>query len=189
MQNSLDSYFLSTLNIVKVCYKTLTLINIKQMKKIKLLFLAIGNTLLSDEGLGIALLEEIKKQNWHDDFRYLDGGTLSFTLAPDIENCDYLIVLDAAKLNKAPGTLEVFENTQMDTFIAKGNASVHEVGIADLMDIARLTGHLPKKRALIAIQPENMDWGERLSDAVIQAFPHALEKIKKLLEQWGAITA
>ena len=57
------------------------------------------------------------------------------------------------------------------------------------MDIARLTGHLPKKRALIAIQPENMDWGERLSDAVIQAFPHALEKIKKLLEQWGAITA
>ena len=163
----------------------MTLINIKPMKKIKLLFLAIGNTLLSDEGLGIALLEEIKKQNWHDDFRYLDGGTLSFTLAPDIEDCDYLIVLDAAKLKQPAGTVMVFENEQMDAFIAKGNASVHEVGIADLMDIVRLTEQLPDKRALIAIQPENMDWGESLSDSVKQAFPLALEKIKKLLYQWN----
>ena len=37
-------------------------------------------------------------------------------------------------------------------------------GLMDLMDIARLTGHLPANRALIGIQPETMDWGMQPTD-------------------------
>ena len=57
------------------------------------LILGIGNTLLTDEGLGIHLLDYLREH--HADqpgVTYLDGGTLSFTLAPDIEDCENLIV-------------------------------------------------------------------------------------------------
>lgn len=40
------------------------------------------------------------------DVEYVDGGTLSFTLATAIENADRLIVLDATQLNAAPGTMK-----------------------------------------------------------------------------------
>ena len=70
------------------------------------LVLGIGNTLLSDEGLGIHLLNYLRSN--YPEFpgvTYLDGGTLSFTLAPEIEDCDNLIVLDAAQLDAEPGSI------------------------------------------------------------------------------------
>ena len=67
------------------------------MKLTQTLILGIGNTLLSDEGAGIHALNLF--QLYHPDppnLTYVDGGTLSFTLAAYIEDCDNLIVLDAA---------------------------------------------------------------------------------------------
>ena len=69
------------------------------------LVLGIGNTLLSDEGVGVrmlAYLQDACPDLPHVDF--LDGGTLSFTLAAWIEEADNLVVIDAAQLDSAPGT-------------------------------------------------------------------------------------
>jgi hydrogenase maturation protease len=53
----------------------------------KTLVLGIGNTLLSDEGLGIHLLHYLSRKYPHlPGVTYLDGGTLSFTLAPEVED-------------------------------------------------------------------------------------------------------
>ncbi|MBL7005341.1 MAG: HyaD/HybD family hydrogenase maturation endopeptidase [Gammaproteobacteria bacterium] len=149
------------------------------------LFLGIGNTLLSDEGVGVFLLNEMQKMNLNPAFKFLDGGTLSFTLAPDIEDTDYLIVLDAAKLNQTAGSVKTFLDQDMDKFITQGNCSVHEVGIADLLDIVRLTERLPEHRALVGIQPAYMSWGEELSEEVNNAIPEAINQIIKILKYWN----
>ena len=74
------------------------------------LILGIGNTLLADEGTGIHMLDYLRRHHPElRDITCLDGGTLSFTLAPWIEEADNLIVIDAAELNAVPGTVEVFE--------------------------------------------------------------------------------
>jgi Ni,Fe-hydrogenase maturation factor len=72
----------------------------------RILVLGIGNTLLSDEGVGIHLLNRLRERRLARLYgvRWLDGGTLSFTLAPEIEDCDALLVLDAARLDAEPGT-------------------------------------------------------------------------------------
>ena len=114
------------------------------------LVLGIGNTLLSDEGLGVHLLNYLRV-NYPDlpGVTYLDGGTLSFTLATAIEDCDNLVVLDAAQLDAGPGTVRLLVGADMDAFIGHGKRSVHEVGLSDLMDALRLRGDLPGHRALI----------------------------------------
>jgi hydrogenase maturation protease len=56
----------------------------------------------------------------------------------------------------------------------------------DLMDIARLTGHLPSNRALIGIQPEYMDWGMQPSRAVHRALAIAVNEAVKLVETWNS---
>ena len=149
------------------------------------LILGIGNTLLADEGTGIHMLAYLDRH--HPELRhftYIDGGTLSFTLAPYIEAADNLIVIDAAELDASPGTVAVFCGEDMDRFAGKTKRSVHEVSLGDLLAIAHLTDTLPDNRALIAVQPHDVDWGECLSNPVTQALPEAAGHIIDLLQSW-----
>ena len=67
---------------------------------------------------------------------------------------------------------------------ATEKSSVHEVGLTDLMSIARLTGSWPERRALVAIQPEKVDWGEHPTARVAAAIPLACARIQSLIESW-----
>ncbi|MCP5135276.1 MAG: HyaD/HybD family hydrogenase maturation endopeptidase [Gammaproteobacteria bacterium] len=152
------------------------------------LILGIGNTLLTDEGVGVYALHALHRQFGHlPDLDFLDGGTLSFTLAGAIEEADHLIVLDAAELNAEPGVVHTFEDAAMDGFLGAARRSVHEVGLIDLMDIARLTEHVPHRRALIGIQPHRFEWGETPSPELIAALPRVKAEFRRLLESWGCL--
>lgn len=154
----------------------------------KTLILGIGNTLLRDEGAGVHAVRLLSQQTaGRDDIELMDGGTLSFTLAGAIEDAEQLIVIDAAQLGGNPGMTRTFEGEQMDAFVG-GNRkrSVHEVSLIDLLMIARLADHLPPKRALIGIQPQDVDWGETPSPSVAAAIPHACNHALQLIEAWHA---
>ena len=153
--------------------------------RINTLILGIGNTLLADEGTGVHMLDYLRRHHPELAVTYLDGGTLSFTLAPYIEEADQLIVIDAAELESAPGTVAVFCGQEMDRFAGKTKRSVHEVSLGDLLAIAHLTGTLPEKRALIAVQPCDVDWGSCLSNTVKQALPQAASRLTGLLQNWA----
>jgi hydrogenase maturation protease len=73
----------------------------------------------------------------------------------------------------------------MDHFLGRGRQSVHEVGLVDLMDITRLTGTFPKRRALIGIQPGTLGWGDEPSAPVSRAFPEVAQQARQLIEQWA----
>jgi len=152
------------------------------------LILGIGNTLLTDEGAGIHALNLLQLE-YPDipNLTFVDGGTLSFTLATWIEDCTNLIVFDAAELNQPAGTVKTFVNDAFDDFLGAAKRSAHEVGLLDLMDIARLTDHFPKNRALIGIQPDVMSWGMKPTAPVQDALEHAVEEAVKLIKQWQEI--
>lgn len=150
------------------------------------LVLGLGNTLLADEGIGIHALNALQL-NYTDfaDVEFLDGGTLSFTLAGPIEDADQLIVIDAAQLYAEPGTVQVFVGDDMDRYLGSNNKrSVHEVGLIDLMIIARLTDRLPQRRALIGIQPRDIDWGDHPSEPVAAAIPKVCDLARDLIRSW-----
>jgi len=157
----------------------------------KTLVLGLGNTLLADEGIGVHALEHLRqhiKQSSPDlenCIELLDGGTLSFTLAAAIEDSAQLIVIDATRLDATPGTVRVFEGEAMDRFLGSGKrSSVHEVSLLDLMAVAALSGHLPRQRALIGIQPENIDWSDTPTKAVSQALPAVSDHVIDLVQRW-----
>ena len=149
------------------------------------LILGIGNTLLTDEGAGIHALNLLQSEHSNiPNLTFIDGGTLSFTLACWIEDCANLIVFDAAELNAPAGTVKSFVNSDMDEFLGTTKRSAHEVGLLDLMDIARITEQLPENRALIGIQPESMTWGMEPSNIVGNALQHAVSEAVALIKQW-----
>jgi len=149
------------------------------------LILGLGNVLLTDEAVGAAVLRALESAAAADpDLILLDGGTLSFTLAGPIGEAARLVVVDAAALGGPPGTVRVFEGEAMDAQLSRHATSVHEVSLADLLDMARLTDSLPPKRALIGIEPATLDWGETLTPPVAAAVPEAVAAIGHLLAKW-----
>jgi hydrogenase maturation protease len=158
----------------------------------KTLVLGIGNTLLSDEGVGIHVIDALRDlvPNLATDvhnIELMDGGTLSFTLADPIQSCQQLIVIDASELGQTPGSIEVYENESMDHFVTTGNKkSVHEVSLVDVLSIALLSGKLPARRALIGIQPQSIDWGDQPTKSVRDAIPLACQQVASLITRWQA---
>jgi hydrogenase maturation protease len=149
------------------------------------LVLGFGNVLLSDDGAGVRLLDRLRTEVGPHVADFVDGGTLSFTLLPLIQATDALLVIDAADLKATAGSIELFEGGAMDQFLATAcRRTVHEIGLIDLLHMARLQGSLPPRRALLCIQPAHIEWSAALSEPVLQAFPDAIRQAQALLARW-----
>jgi hydrogenase maturation protease len=149
------------------------------------LVLGFGNVLLRDDGAGVQLTERLRVDLGAGAAVFIDGGTMSFSLLPYIEATDSLLVIDAADLRRAPGALGLFEGDKMDSFLRSSRRrTVHEIGLLDLLDMARLRGCLPHRRALLCVQPDRIDWGEELSLSVAEALPDAARQATELLHRW-----
>lgn len=153
----------------------------------KTVVLGLGNTLMGDDAAGILTLHALAS-HWdqtRNPVEFVDGGTLSFTLAEIIQEADRLIVIDAAQLNEQPGSVQVFHDTDMDIFVSTGQCgSVHEVSLSELMDIARLTDSVPAQRALVGIQPGFLGVAHEPTEAVSKAISIAVDRADEILKRW-----
>ena len=156
------------------------------MAAAKTLVLGIGNTLLTDEGVGVHVVAMLQARHPSpEEVTFLDGGTLSFSLAGELAEHQRLIVVDAARTGREPGSVVCYEGMEMDRYLQGNRKSVHEVGLGDLLDIARLSGHYPEQRALVGIEPLSMEWGEAVSEPVARTLPEAAERVLTLIRRWN----
>ena len=145
------------------------------------LVLGVGNFLLADDGAGVHAALKLKdRAGSRPDLTILDAGTLSFTLLPALEEADALIAIDAARCGGSPGDLRICEGEEFDRFVRRSGRSVHEIGLADLVDMARLSGRLPERRALIGVEPEVVDWGFELSAPVSTMKPDERSRLASI---------
>lgn len=149
------------------------------------LVLGVGNTILTDEGVGPWVVDRLSELNPEvPGVTWMDGGTLSFSIAASVEDAEYLIVVDATNLKADPGTVQVFVDAEMDRMLSQHGRSVHEVGLMDLMNMARFADRVPQRRALVGIQPEIVDWGTEPSPRVAAAVPEAARAVAALIKDW-----
>lgn len=156
------------------------------VNKSKVLILGLGNTLFSDDGVGVHVVNRlIKKHAHHEDIKCVDGGTIGLNLLLELANTHGIIAIDAAEMNQPAGTLQVFENEDMDARLAGKKRTPHEVTLADLMNTALLTDTRPDHRALVAIQPKFIEWGDAPTEEVSASIENAEETILALVDKWS----
>jgi hydrogenase maturation protease len=80
------------------------------------LVLGIGNRLMMDDGIGVYVIETLKKINTNPCIRYVIGETDVYFCLDQIKKASYIIIVDAACLGKEPGVIstipleQVFKN-------------------------------------------------------------------------------
>ena len=72
----------------------------------RVVVLGIGNTLLTDEALGIQAVERFAAMyRVPDHVQLIDGGTSAMELLDVVADCELLIVVDALLANSTPGSV------------------------------------------------------------------------------------
>lgn len=151
----------------------------------KVLVLGIGNTLLSDEGVGVHVVNRLLSgYTLPPEVRAVDGGTSGMTLLDDVAACDYLIIVDCGRLDAAPGTvMELFDEAVPAFF--QQRISPHQIGLSDLLAGAALIDALPAGLSLIAVEPDSIALGTALTGAGELGCRIALDCVLARLEALG----
>ena len=152
-----------------------------------ILVLGLGNTLLTDEQVGVRVAEAVGRDPRAEalGIRALDGGTMGLSLLVDMEEADAMVVIDAAWLKQHAGAIETFEGADMDHFLRTRGRNPHDIGLDDMLDGLRLRDAVPEHRALVGIQPAHLGVGEAMTPAVAEAVPAAVEAVFELVERWS----
>jgi len=155
------------------------------VNKTAALVVGLGNRLLSDDSAGPLVVDRLGAQaDGRGPAEFVDGGTIGLALLPLIESAASLIAVDAARFGAAPGCVRVFEGEDMDRQLASRGGSAHELALTDLMAAAALSGTLPQRRALVAVQPATTGVGPGPSAPVDAAIPVMCEEVGRLLARW-----
>ncbi len=141
-----------------------------------LLILGLGNLLCTDDGVGaVAVHRVLREYDAPAGVQVLDGGTLGLSLLPLLEDADAAILVDAIR-GEGPGTLVRIEGDEVAPAVA-ARLSVHQVGVADLLDGARLLGRCPPRLVLVGIVPADLSLGIALSPAVAAGLPRLVAAV------------
>jgi hydrogenase maturation protease len=132
----------------------------------KTLILGVGNLLMSDDGVGVHVVQRLNEsQVLPDEVQVVDGGTCGLDLLQYFDGVEHLIVVDAANLCQPPGSIQRMVGEQVPAFLAQ-KVSPHEINLPELLFSAKLTGLYPKRVVVLGVQPQTIDTGVDLSPAI-----------------------
>jgi hydrogenase maturation protease len=136
------------------------------------LVLGIGNQLLGDDGVGIALLHSLLEvpSEGTNQVEFMDGGTQGLALLGHLENRKGVLLLDAINLGAAPGTVHVISAEEA---MAPNQTvpTAHGSNAVELLSAAKLVGYFPEKVTIVGIEPAEIKTTIALSIPVKAAIP------------------
>jgi len=131
--------------------------------------IGLGNPLMGDDGLGIAVLERLRARYvLPSEVELVDGGTWGLNLLPVIEDAQVVILIDAIDAALAPGTPVRIERARLPRYLAT-KISPHQVDLRDVLGLAELRGTLPDDTVAVGLQPLSIVLGDGLSPVLERA--------------------
>jgi len=152
----------------------------------KIVILGVGNLLLSDEGVGVHIANELLNMDLPPEVSVVEGGTDGFRLLNVITEADRLIVIDAVKGGAEPGSVYHFDIDEVKSCPSGFKTSVHQIGILEVIDLSGLIGKTPHT-TVFGIEPKSLEMSMELSPEVKSKTPRIIELIFEELNKYNKI--
>lgn len=151
----------------------------------RILILGVGNILLKDEGVGVHVAEKLQKHNLPGNVEVIDGGTAGIDILLSQAGLDKLVVVDAMKGGKRPGTIyklklkadEKDRLTQAFSQEKQSKISLHQVSLLDALNTVEKINRAPEEIVIIGVEPGEVDCGLGLTERVKQKVPKVIREI------------
>ncbi|MHC4842367.1 MAG: hydrogenase maturation protease [Planctomycetota bacterium] len=133
------------------------------MKK-ETIVLGLGNPLMSDEGIGIYIINEFLKQK--DKFPlvdFIDAGTVGLSVMHLLADRTQAVFIDCACMKTPPGTIKRFTLENVKSVKSLLHHSLHEADLLQIIDCAKQLDQCPADVVIFGIEPQNISPGRMLS--------------------------
>ncbi len=144
------------------------LIRLLSEKNGKILFVGIGNVLKQDDGIGVWISKRIKHSE----------SVIALTVEVSIENYigkinslrpDILVLIDCVEMHLEPGSIKLLDISQ----VSDSTFNTHNISLKKISSFFRMPVYM------LGIQPEKIDFGEKISYLVMDAGNKIIELINK----------
>ena len=156
------------------------------MRPTGIVVIGLGNVVRSDDGVGVHAAARLRERlGSQPDVTLVEGGTAGLLLLPHLADARRAIIIDAIDVGAEPGTLVRLAGDKFASAFC-ADATVHDVGLRDLLGAARLSGAWPEQLVLHGVQPGSTTLGTELTSTVAAALDGLVDSIADELAGWGA---
>jgi hydrogenase maturation protease len=152
----------------------------------EVLVLGLGNTRLSDGGIGVRVVRHLARDpETPHGLLPLDAGAFGFCWISKFKRAHAILIVDVAEIDAPAGATCLLEGEELVEHVRRsGRIAAYGSGLTELLDLARLQAYKPKRLALLAVQPASLDWGEDLSAPVSESLPVVCEQVIDIVLAW-----
>jgi hydrogenase maturation protease len=144
----------------------------------KTLVLGLGNPILSDDGVGIRIIQELQKKVFRSDVTIAETYLGGINLLELLTGYEKVILIDAIQTKGGlPGQVYQFGPEALD--ITNHIASSHEANFSEILKLGRRVGlSLPHEICIYAVEVEDITtFNEECTDNVSKAIPLVVTKV------------
>ncbi len=147
--------------------------------------LGLGNILMSDEGVGVHTVQEFEIRYEVPDYvEIIDGGAAGLDLIPFIEGREKVLMVDAVNFDREPGFIDTLEDDAIPARLST-KASMHHLGLMDVLSIVKLSGNYPKNVCIIGIQPKSLELGLDMTPEIWDKREALIDRVVDKLNEWN----
>ncbi|HID7486030.1 TPA: HyaD/HybD family hydrogenase maturation endopeptidase [Morganella morganii] len=152
----------------------------------RILVLGTGNILLTDEAIGVHIVQALADRYILPDYvDVMDGGTAGMELLGSMAGRDHLIITDAIVTTKsAPGTIRILRDEEVPALFTN-KISPHQLGLSDVLSALRFTGEFPAKLTLVGVVPASLEPGIGMTPLLEATVEPALQQVLAILRESG----
>jgi len=146
--------------------------------KTKTLILGLGNSLLSDDGVGLSVAAELKRRVDQSDLTVMETSVAGLSLLDLLVGYDRAIIIDAIQtLDGKPGQIYRLDPEAFDT--TRRTISPHDVNFTTALEFGKKVGiPLPQEIIIFAIEVSDVStFNEECTPEVTRAIPTCVEMV------------
>lgn len=137
----------------------------------RVIVLGLGNILLSDEGVGVRVVETLQRRHrFPAEVELIDGGTSAMDLMDTLASCDHLIVVDAVKTGAPVGTVVRLAGEEVPAFF-RMRISPHQLGLSEVLATLMLLEEAPGSVTVIGVVPQSLETSLDLTPLIQERVP------------------
>lgn len=145
----------------------------------KIAIIGVGNPLMGDDGVGIAVLDLLRRMELPDSVKIFELGTGGMRLLHLLPGFEAAIIIDAADFGAKPGKIRLFKPEDVHSLKRPG-CSLHEWDLFTTLKLSKKLGECPENINIVAIQPEDISSRTGLSHTITQKLPKLAQVVTAL---------
>ena len=152
--------------------------------EMKTLVLGLGNPILSDDGVGIRVAQEVAKKLKDPQITVCETSAAGLSLLDSIVGYDKVIIIDAIQTKKGQAG-QIYRMKPEDFSFAKRFSSPHQINLATALELGKMLNlAMPQEITVLAVEAKDVGkFSERCTPEVETAIPEVVKMVLKELNE------